>query len=417
MGQPVERNWRSVPLLFLALFFLGVLSNLYQFHRFLEANLGSGFETVAVARNLAAEGSFANPFWCLRTGPTAIVPPLYPAFLALLIRILGDGPYFALAAIAVTIGVHALHAALLPHLSMVLFGVRGPGIWAAGLAIGFPLFPVAPQYESLYLATGLMVFLMVSGRIARHFGLRIRGGVLSGIFAGLLVLLNPVSACVTVPWVVFLLYKQGAPGGRERTAWLAAFGLTGLLVCLPWIVRNYRVLGVLAPVRDGFGLELYLSHNDLAEPSAIDNHRKLFGNMHPSVSVEQARLVRDVGEGQYMRSRLRLALDWIARHPSRSAGLTARRVVEFWFPTRRYLPYHSYSIWLITMLSVPGLVWMARDRSACLPFAASVFLVYPLVYYVVQAHVHYRHPILWLSLLCAGYFLWRSVRPATLFRS
>ncbi len=37
--------------------------------------MGNGYETIAIARNLAASGQFANPFQICPTGPTAIVPP------------------------------------------------------------------------------------------------------------------------------------------------------------------------------------------------------------------------------------------------------------------------------------------------------------------------------------------------------
>src|SRR6266404_456778 len=55
---------------------------------------GDGFEVMAVARNLARDGSFANPFIGGKTGPTAHTPPLYPAYLALLIRLGGDNLRF-----------------------------------------------------------------------------------------------------------------------------------------------------------------------------------------------------------------------------------------------------------------------------------------------------------------------------------
>jgi|SRR5271166_2841708 len=38
-------------------------------------NFGPGYEMVAVARNLAMYGAFANPYFALPTGPTAANPP------------------------------------------------------------------------------------------------------------------------------------------------------------------------------------------------------------------------------------------------------------------------------------------------------------------------------------------------------
>ena len=38
-------------------------------------------------------------------------------------------------------------------------------------------------------------------------------------------------------------------------------------------------------------------------------------------------------------------------------------------------------------------------------FLLTVAAIYPLLYYVVVSDVRYRYPVLWLSLLCAGYLL------------
>jgi len=62
-------------------------------------------------------------------------------------------------------------------------------------------------------------------------------------------------------------------------------------------------------------------------------------------------------------------------------------------------------VWLITLLSIPGMVLMWRRRERVRWFIFSVWLLYPLIYYVVVASDRYRYPILWTSLLPAGYCL------------
>jgi len=78
---------------------------------------GKGYESVALAKNLAERGAFANPFAAAQTGPSAHLPPLFPLYLAALIKIFGFSSGFVLAASLITVGVHALHAALLPFVS------------------------------------------------------------------------------------------------------------------------------------------------------------------------------------------------------------------------------------------------------------------------------------------------------------
>ena len=38
-------------------------------------------------------------------------------------------------------------------------------------------------------------------------------------------------------------------------------------------------------------------------------------------------------------------------------------------------------------------------------YIIAVAAAYPLLYYIVVSDVRYRYPLLWLSLLCAGYLL------------
>src|SRR5579863_6424282 len=131
-----NRRWLSKDrLLDVALFLAGFLSVAPQVHN---ARFGAGFETFAVAHSLAAQGQYANPFE-LATGASALLPPVYPIFLALLMKVFGSVAAFATALTLCHMLVHALHAALLPRLSDLLFRDRLPGIFAASLVILFPV--------------------------------------------------------------------------------------------------------------------------------------------------------------------------------------------------------------------------------------------------------------------------------------
>jgi hypothetical protein len=99
------------------------------------------------------------------------------------------------------------------------------------------------------------------------------------------------------------------------------------------------------------------------------------------------------------------AMDWIASHRRPFLELSARRLLEFWFPNPAGVPAYAYTIWLITLLSLAGLAAMTRQRLPMTWFVGAVFLVYPVVYYFVQSSIRFRYPILWLSLLPAGYGL------------
>src|ERR1700757_4685631 len=86
------------------------VTGFYQLFHSAGTGFGRGFEMAAIARNLATHGSYANPFDPAITGPTALVPPLYPLFLAGLMAIFGLTPVMALVASCLNILVNALIA-------------------------------------------------------------------------------------------------------------------------------------------------------------------------------------------------------------------------------------------------------------------------------------------------------------------
>ena len=78
------------------------------------------------------------------------------------------------------------------------------------------------------------------------------------------------------------------------------------------------------------------------------------------------------------------------------------RVVAFWMPHPGGGPFH-WSVWPITILSVVGLWRLIQMKHRIAFEMALVFLSYPLMYYVIVADTRYRYPIMWLSLLAAGF--------------
>src|SRR5579863_9355957 len=146
------------------LFIAGALSALIYAILGPQPPIRGGGEMVAIAQNLARTGVFGNPFvLTLNTGPTAVVPPLYPAFIALLIKILGNsGAWMVLAAGVVL--VQGLHASLLPRLSILFYADPCPGIYGAIISLLLPVFSFMPYWDAMYAATGLMLFCVASSK-------------------------------------------------------------------------------------------------------------------------------------------------------------------------------------------------------------------------------------------------------------
>jgi hypothetical protein len=388
------------------LFLCGLIPGFYEFRHHETFGFGRGNEMAAIARSLAATGTFGNPFEPHLTGPTASNPPLYPIFLGVLLKAFGPWGTVVIA-ILLNILLNAAIAVLLPRLSSVFFGDRTPGIFAG--AFWILTMRLMPQWDTAFTVTGLIVIcILVAHDLAAS-----RSGLRAGIACGAASLSNPSTVLISLPWVAYLLVVRRVP--RLAALRYATFVLAAVAICnLPWIVRNYRLWH--APVlRTNLGYTIYSSNNDCAQPSLYWNTRVgCYQKTHPSASAAEIRLLQTVGEVEYDRLRLADSLRWIGAHTQRFRELTFARFVEFWFPNPGIDPRSSYAIWFVTALSLPGICLMGRRRECVAIYTVAVWVLYPLMFYLVVSDERYRFPLLWTSLLAAGYFaarLWSTCRP------
>jgi hypothetical protein len=400
MALLAEENTRSGALpLFLLAFACG-LSQIFFPPKF---GFGAGWETVAIARELARTGAFANPFQAGPSGATAVIAPLFPMYLAALIKLLGDTPVFAFAAILAAVLAQALHAALLPRVSVLFFGEARSGIFA-GLLSAFA-FRLMPQWDAPFAACALLLFLLNANPSTW------RASAFNGAGAGLLLLTNPATILITGPWMVYLCWRR-----KMSLTRVAVFGAMVFLTALPWMLRNDSKLETFS-VKDNFGMTVYASNNDCAKSSlAASSASGCYDAMHPNSSAQELLTLNRLGEARYDSVRTDDTVRWVRSHPDDFARLTVRRVFDFWFPPAAAPLDSVFTIWVATSLSVPGLILLMYRRVPVSLYIIAVAATYPLLYYVVVSDVRYRYPLLWLSLLCAGYLLddvatRRSVKP------
>jgi hypothetical protein len=367
---------------------------------------GHGFEMAAVAQSLAEHGTYANPFQPVITGPTALVPPLFPFLLAALIRVLRQPTLIVIAAVCLNIVADAFTAWLLPRLSVALYGTQKPGIVAAVLWL-FSM-RLMPQWDLSLTIAGLLSFCLLARSAVMRGGMALAIG--AGLLGGLVLLANPATVSVVALWMVFLFVSY-RPGWRQALRQTAAMSLVAVMCLAPWLARNYQTWHAII-LRTSFGITLYSSNNDCASSSFVQERLSgCFQVMHPVDSVPEAEILRQMGEVRYDRLKQAQAIAWIRSHPARFAQLTAKRFVEFWFPDPNAHPFRCYVIWAITLLSLPGTLLMLRQQQRITFFILGVWLIYPPVYYVMVSVDRYRYPILWTSLLPAGYFLaWLTER-------
>ncbi len=339
--------------------------------------LGKGSENLEVARTLAARGEFSDPFGSL-TGPTAHVAPVYPLLTAVVLKGFGSNNASLFASLFLNALLLGGAVGLLPALSAALYGAVAPG-FVAGLLV------VAGSKASLQSEAFCSAFFLIA---ASH-SILSRRAALSGIISGLAILANRVNALA----IAFLVAIRGA-------RYAAAVASIAACFAAPWMIRNWLVLGAPYFVRDNFGLELFVSNQDIADPELIRNPALVLA--HPSAAPKETELVRTLGERRYNSLRLRNAIDWILSHPAKFLRLTAIRAIYYWFP-----PFHeswqTCGYWIVTILSLIGF-WLGRKRRTSNLLAAASIASY-LIYTVVQADVRYRYPVLWIQALAGGFAL------------
>jgi len=363
--------------------------------------LGSGIED-RVALSLVQTGRFADPY-LIPSGPTAHPPPLWPGVLALIYYVFGMTPTAGYVRGLVAVGSYSTLFAMLPWFgrrlglgtrSGVLAGVAGALIPRQGMdeIIGWGV--TAHAAMALGLLTVAFLHRWTKGR--RSAG----GSLLLGMGCGAAFHVSPPLLLVVLGNLIFEVWWT-----RDRRRWyLATWVVVGAIVaCAPWTWRNYAAFHEFLFIRGNLGLELRIANQPGADADGDVTFARKGTARHPSENLEEARLVRDLGEAEYMRRARNEAVGWMRAHPAEFLRLTLMRVVHFWCGPLR-LPWLAALITTVTVLAFLSLRRLlpalpAPGRAALLiPLAT-----FPLVYYFVSYLPHYPAPLAWLLLLLAAH--------------
>lgn len=353
-----------------------------------------GWEMGWVARSVATGHGFGSPFFPL-TGPTALVPPVFPYLLAAIFRLFG---LYTLSSGLAILSLNALFSAL-TCIPIYLLARQAANPRIASLAAWlWVVYPFSIYFSTQvweYALTALLftTCLFLLGRLpSLH---RTSAWIGFGLLYGVTALCNP-AVLTPLPFLFpITLFRYAQAGFRwKRKAVLTT--LTVIAVLLPWSVRTYRTLHVIAPVRDNFWLELWAGNTG-------DTFESNPAWTHPASNPVEMSLFQSLGEPAYLASKHRLAVDRIARHPLAFAATSLRRAVRywtgFWSFDRRYLKKERFDIpnlffcTAITLFMLRGArrLW-SHNRSLALPFLA-LLAVFPFTYYLSHSSMDYRQPI------------------------
>jgi hypothetical protein len=362
-----------------------------------------GSESVRVARSLALHGSFADPFAVMPTGPTAHLAPGYPFLYSIILRLFGMGSAAVHVAWVFNLTCVALQMALLPLVATRIGIGIAPGL-VGGVMGSISLYtPVDTRWESFFAGTLLLLAYLLTDRAVggQNLGLSVAGGALWGV----ILLTNPVAALLLIGWPLSSAFCRARSKWRKSVQGLALLSSVALAIITPWIIRNYARFGTFIFVRDNLGLELYTGNNDCAAADLETNIRSgCHARTHPNPSLAIATQLAAAGEVPFYRAKFQESLDWISTHQRAFLRLTLQRVRLFWFPASERV-WESVVAWVITALSLPGVILLAKKNFAAACMIVAAWVLFPVVYYVVPFEPRYRYPIYWTSLLPAAYAL------------
>ena len=390
--------WRACILVFVValVFRLACVVATDQIHEFPRK------EMVKTAMAFAERGELADPY-AVPSGPTAVVPPVYPIFLGLIFRIFGTGVAAEVVKCVLTSTVSALRCALLPWLAVWLglsFRTGMIGGLMSALYLGGLATDVKGDWAEAYAATALVGLFLAALRIYRSARLNLRTAAILGFWWGLTLLLSPNLVTILGGFVLVGALRFLRESPRQYVEFVAVLVLVAALVISPWPIRNAIRLGSPIWAKGNFGIMLADSFHPAPGWDVYSNDDYI-QETSPTRQPSEALKVKAVGEVAYDHSRLQPALEWIRSNPGTVAHLVALRTFHFWFRTGLNL-VHTALEWSLSLASMIGLYLLYFKHRAAALLILSMWLFYPPVYYIMVWSSRYRYPINWTLLLTAA---------------
>ncbi len=361
-------------------------------------------ELGAIALSLVETGQFANPY-VLETGPTAHLPPVPPAILALVYYLFRNTLTTGYVYMGFIIATNSAMYAMAPWIADKL----GAGTHAGFIGGIIGAFLVESDWsthgEGL---AGILLGLMLVAFLKRWSNARnsLFSSLMLGVGIGASFHVQPVLLLVFLGCFVF---EIGWRKSNKRLAFTFFLALGVILACVPWAWRNYTVFHEFVFIRSNLGLELRMGNHEGG--TAAMETMNFTRPQHPRTQFAEARKVQQLGEVEYMRQALHETLAWVWENPLEFLKLTFLRFIYFWFGPL-YLQRTAAFTTALTILAVLGVrrifpVLSLPQRTVILV----PLLTYPLIYYLVPYMPRYRTPIDWLIFLLAGVEIWYWIEP------
>jgi hypothetical protein len=251
---------------------------------------------------------------------------------------------------------------------------------------------------------------------------RLRLGIELGLAMGTALLLRQVISAflvVLASWFLALAWRRGWL--RQAIPPLLASALTLTLLIAPFVVRNYRLFGVIGMPNTNVGINFFWANHPIygTQFEAV---------LSPEHGVSYQELIplelRGLNDAQLDRALLARGVQIVLDDPVRYLLLCLSRIpiyFQFW-PTPQstllsnaarllsfgvFLPFRVYGIWLVVKAEVKAAACLPSTSASALTLILAFIIVYTAVHLASWANVRYRLPIDAVLLIFAGLALAR----------
>ena len=390
------------------------------------------YEMGLMANSLLHGHGLSSPFG-VPTGPTALIAPGYPVFIAAVFLAFGSNTYAsAIAIIVLQILIGLLTIWLIMRLGRQWIDQPTAILAGAFWAVSLPLLWVpAIFWETSLSACALPAMILLALRCRQQ--PTTASWLLLGSSAAIVALINPAllpSLVAIMAWAAWQTRRVARTAPLQRNQswyiqgqdirvafssrkshppcsslghWNSGSALLGLLALLllfsPWPIRNALQFHAFIPLRSTAGFELWMGNR----PGATGF---LDESLFPMYNRQELASYVAKGEVVYMRDKSAQAWQYIRAHPAVFLDLSLRRCFRFWSGTgnvdsARFDELHAL---LTSLLGFTGLVLLYRNRRKAFALLMALPLVlFPLPYYITHAEFRYRLDIDPLLTLLAAY--------------
>ena len=379
-------------------------------------------EATQLALSLAGGQGFVSAGGLhLKYAVSAILQPVYPCLLALLIVIF-KLPYAFLAMRLLQLAVLGALIIMIYLIAREVFDERAALVATGLTAVYFPFINITTiiwDTTLFCLLTSLAVFLAL-----KYENKFVYLGLLLGVVLGIAVLTNGVALILLPAIFLYLYWRYRAGGWRTIVNLLLVLAVAAVLV-LPWSVRNMIVYRGFIPVRSGFWGVLYLANNQDATGTIWLKHDgRLPRDSNEGITLHFRPLIGELAtlneyqQDQYFKARF---INYVMTRPLEfTRGLFVKLYYFLWANPFEHTNYVWLAEYLFILVFGLGGLYRGWQEGKRVGLFVLLFLMFTGVYTVMGPLYNwkYRLPIEPFLIVLAGYgltaIITRLLRPASL---